>query len=64
MEGPSAGGHSAPELVSESNVTVCVHGGVATVSIPQRGGSKTPQRQAYETGREDVVLVFRSGSRA
>jgi IS5 family transposase len=33
---------------SESNVTVCVHGGVATVSIPQRGGSKTPQRQAYE----------------
>jgi transposase, IS5 family len=33
---------------SESNVTVCVHGGVAIVSIPQRGGSKTPQRQAYE----------------
>ena len=33
---------------SERNVTVCVHGGVATVSIPQRGGRKTPQRQAYE----------------
>src|SRR5579871_425166 len=33
---------------SERNVAVCVHGGVATVSIPQRGGSKTPQRQAYE----------------
>jgi IS5 family transposase len=33
---------------SERNVTVCVHGGVATISIPQRGGSKTPQRQAYE----------------
>jgi len=27
---------------SERNETVCVHGGVATVSIPQRGGSKTP----------------------
>src|SRR5580658_11182467 len=27
---------------SERNVTLCVHGGVATVSIPQRGGSKTP----------------------
>jgi len=33
---------------SERNVTVCVRGGVATVSIPQRGGSKKPQRQAYE----------------
>src|SRR6202045_2179030 len=33
---------------SERNVTVCVHGGVATVSIPQRGGSKTPQRQDHE----------------
>src|SRR6201981_2045850 len=29
---------------SERNETLCVHGGVATVSIPQRGGSKTPQR--------------------
>jgi IS5 family transposase len=33
---------------SERNVTVCVHGGVATVSIPQRGGSKTPQRRDHE----------------
>jgi IS5 family transposase len=33
---------------SERNVTVCVRGGVATVSIPQRGGIKTPQRQTYE----------------
>ena len=33
---------------SERNVTVCVHGGVAMVSIPQRGGSKTPQRQDHE----------------
>jgi IS5 family transposase len=33
---------------SERNETVCVHGGVATVSIPQRGGSRTPQRRDYE----------------
>jgi IS5 family transposase len=33
---------------SETNVTACVRGGVATECIPQRGGSKTPQRQAYE----------------
>jgi transposase, IS5 family len=33
---------------SERNVTACVRGGVATVSIPQRGGIKTPQRQTYE----------------
>jgi transposase, IS5 family len=33
---------------SENNVAVCVGGGVATVSIPQRGGCKTPQRRASE----------------
>jgi len=33
---------------SESNIAVCARGGVAMVSIPQRGGRKTPQRQAYE----------------
>jgi transposase, IS5 family len=33
---------------SERNVTVCVCGGVATVSIPQRGGGKTPQRRDQE----------------
>jgi IS5 family transposase len=33
---------------SENNVAVCAGGGVATVSIPQRGGCKTPQRRAYE----------------
>ena len=33
---------------SERNVMVCVRGGVATECIPQRGGSRTPQRQAYE----------------
>jgi len=29
-------------------VAVCARGGVAMVSIPQRGGRKTPQRHAYE----------------
>ena len=33
---------------SETNVAAGVRGAVATVCIPQRGGSKTPQRQAYE----------------
>ena len=33
---------------SENNVAVCARGGVATVSIPQRGGCKTPQRRTYE----------------
>src|ERR1700719_2695625 len=45
----------APELYgadrgffSEQNVAMCVQGAVKTVCIPQRGGSKTPQREAYE----------------
>src|SRR6202162_473116 len=33
---------------SETNDAACVQGAVTTVCIPQRGGSKTPQRQAYE----------------
>jgi transposase, IS5 family len=33
---------------SEQNVSACVHDAVQTVCIPQRGGSKMPQRQAYE----------------
>jgi IS5 family transposase len=33
---------------SESNLAACAHGGVAMACIPQRGGRKTPQRQAYE----------------
>jgi len=33
---------------SENNLAVCARGGVATASIPQRGGCKTPQRRAYE----------------
>jgi len=34
------------------------HGGVATVSIPQRGGSKTPQRRDYERS-----AAFKQGQR-
>jgi transposase, IS5 family len=55
----------APELYgadrgffSEQNVTVCVQGAVKTVCIPQRGGSKTPQRQAYERS-----AAFKQGQR-
>jgi IS5 family transposase len=33
---------------SENNLAVCTSGGVAMACIPQRGGRKTPQRQAYE----------------
>jgi len=43
---------------SEDNVEACVNGGVTTVSIPQRGGSKTPQREAYERSRP-----FKDGQR-
>jgi transposase, IS5 family len=43
---------------SEPNVEACVNGGVTTVSIPQRGGSKTLQREAYERSR-----TFKDGQR-
>ena len=43
---------------SEQNVTTCLQGAVSTVCIPQRGGSKTPQRQAYERS-----AVFKQGQR-
>jgi len=46
---------SAPELYgsdrgffSDSNVTSCQRSGVKVVCIPQRGGKKTPDREAYE----------------
>jgi transposase, IS5 family len=55
----------APELYgadrgffSEQNVAACVQGAVKTVCIPQRGGSKTPQRQAYERS-----AAFKQGQR-
>ena len=55
----------APELYgadrgffSEQNVAACVQGAVKTVCIPQRGGSKTLQRQAYERS-----AAFKQGQR-
>jgi IS5 family transposase len=45
----------APELYSadrgfysENNVYTCEQDGIEIVSIPQRGGKKTPEREAYE----------------
>jgi transposase, IS5 family len=46
---------SVPELYgsdrgffSDRNLTSCERGGVKVVCIPQRGGKKTPEREAYE----------------
>jgi IS5 family transposase len=33
-------------------VTSCKQQGVKVVCIPQRGGTKTPEREAYEKTRE------------
>jgi IS5 family transposase len=41
-----------------NNVDICEQGGVKVVSIPQRGGQKTPERQAYEKSR-----AFKEGQR-
>jgi len=56
---------SAPELYgsdrgffNEKNVTSCKQGGVKVVCIPQRGGKKTPEREAYEKSP-----VFKQGQR-
>jgi IS5 family transposase len=43
---------------SEKNVTSCKQHGVKVVCIPQRGGTKTPEREAYEKTRE-----FKDGQR-
>jgi len=57
-------GH-APELYgsdrgffSEQNVTSCRQDGVKVVCIPQRGGTKAPEREAYERSSE-----FKDGQR-
>ena len=57
-------GH-APELYgsdrgffSEHNVTSCKQDGVKVVCIPQRGGTKAPEREAYEKSSE-----FKDGQR-
>src|ERR1700674_5031018 len=43
---------------SEKNVRWCKQQGVRVVCIPQRGGTKTPERVAYEKTRE-----FKDGQR-
>jgi transposase, IS5 family len=55
----------APELYagdrgffSEQNISACAQGAVKTACIPQRGGSKTPQRQACERSQ-----AFKQGQR-
>jgi IS5 family transposase len=55
----------APELYasdrgffSERNVASCKQQGVEVVCIPQRGGTKAPEREAYEKSRE-----FKDGQR-
>ena len=55
----------APELYgsdrgffSEQNLASCAQAGVTVVYIPQRGGKKTPQREAYEKSAD-----FKAGQR-
>ena len=43
---------------SERNVVSCEQNGVKVVCIPQRGGTKAPEREAYEKSRE-----FKDGQR-
>ena len=43
---------------SEPNVSSCQQQGVKVVCIPQRGGTKTPEREAYEKSRD-----FKDGQR-
>jgi IS5 family transposase len=56
---------SAPRLYgsdrgffSEKNLAACERSGVAVICIPQRGGKKTAEREAYEKSRE-----FKKGQR-
>jgi IS5 family transposase len=43
---------------SEQNVASCAQEGVKVVCIPQRGGKKTPEREAYEKSAD-----FKQGQR-
>jgi IS5 family transposase len=43
---------------SEQNLASCKHGGVKVVCIPQRGGKKTAEREAYEKSAD-----FKQGQR-
>jgi len=50
---------------SEKNVTSCKQQGVKVVCIPQRGGSKAPEREAYEKRRSSrTASAFAPASRA
>lgn len=47
---------------SEENIKACTRAGVAIESIPQRGGQKTPEREAYEKSRAfKQAQRFRAG---
>src|SRR3981081_1594911 len=46
------------KLRSEQNVASCAQDGVTVVCIPQRGGKKTPEREAYEKSAD-----FKAGQR-
>lgn len=57
--------HRGPKLYctdrgffSEQNLEACANGGVATISIPQRGGGRTPEREACQRSR-----AFKDGQR-
>jgi len=43
---------------SERNLTLCEHSGVKVVCIPQSGGKRAPEREAYEKAR-----AFKQGQR-
>jgi IS5 family transposase len=43
---------------SEQNLASCQHAGVKVVCIPQRGGKRTPRREAYESS-----AAFKNGQR-
>src|SRR5712671_4677426 len=59
---PSATSPNCTDRIAASsarkNVTSCKQQGVKVVCIPQRGGSKAPEREAYEKSRE-----FKDGQR-
>ena len=62
---PDLSGFSQPStygsdrgFFSEENVTLCEQSGVKTVCLPQRGGAKTREREAFEKSRD-----FKKGQR-
>ena len=65
LERHNEGFGRAPELYgsdrgffSEENEKACKRGGVKVISMPQRGGKKTPKREVHEKSRE-----FKNGQR-